>query len=74
MKVASYFVRVISLLLFGLGAIATPFVLVYLMGAIGTGGKEAVGELFVVFVAAVIGIVGGLGAWRIANAMSSRSN
>ncbi len=65
--------RLLAILLLGLGVLAIPFVGVYLMGAIGTGGNEAVGELLVVLAVAVIGILGGLGAWRAASAIGRRA-
>ncbi len=52
--------------MYRLAALAIPFVFEYSMGAIGTGGREAVGELSAVLLIAVIGIGGGAGAWRTA--------
>ena len=69
MRFASYVVRALGVLMIGLAAIAIPFVIIYLLGAITTGGREYVGELTVLLGIAAVSILVGLGALRIANAM-----
>ena len=74
MRLASYLVRALAVLLIGLAAIAVPFVLIYLIGAISTGGREYVGEFMVLLGIAGFGALGGWGALRVANAMVRSSS
>ncbi len=71
MKYISYLLRLVAILLLGVGAVATPFGLLYLVGAITTGGREYSGEMMVLLGIATVCILGGMGAWRAANAMSA---
>lgn len=72
MRAVVYLLRILSVLLLGLGILAVPFALVYLMGAIGTGGREAVGELVVMLTAVAVGFGGGVGVWRAAGVLNRR--
>lgn len=68
---AGCLLRCIAIVLFALGLVALPFAAIYTMGAVGTGGREAVGELSVMIAVASVGLLGGLGAWRAANGLGS---
>ena len=73
MIVVSVVLYLVAIVLFVIGAIAVPYSLIYLTGAIGTGGREYVGELSVLSVVVVIGFGGGIGLWRLATAIRRRA-
>ena len=66
MIVVSVVLYLVAIVFFVIGAIAVPYSLIYLTGAIGTGGREYVGELSVLLLVVVTGFGGGFGLWHLA--------
>lgn len=73
MTFLSILLRLLAIVFVTIGTIAIPYSLIYLMGTIGTGGREAVGELSVLLAVVVIGFGGGIGLWRLATAIRRRA-